>query len=291
MKRNAIARLVIWSVAACICLGVLLWGLLAPGFSLSWNLGGWSSYTYKDADQYTVGAGSVDGQVHSLSVNWVSGSVTLRVGDVPAVEIAETPQSQEKYQVRYLLRDGNLTIRPYASGWWMHMPTKDLTVTLPADLAANLNSLHLHTVSAAVTLTDVGAKTMQLDTVSGSLYGTGVTAGRLETDTVSGQVQLQGQVDAVEMDTVSGDMILQNARRPEQLSTDAVSGNVYLSFPDSGGFTALWDTVSGQFSSDFQVTLGKTMVYGDGSGSFSFDSVSGDVTLTCLPGAADAPEE
>ncbi|MDD6847516.1 MAG: DUF4097 family beta strand repeat-containing protein [Oscillospiraceae bacterium] len=68
----------------------------------------------------------------------------------------------------------------------------------------------------------------------------------------------------------------------DDIDMESVSGNVNITIPEKiGGFTADYDTVSGDFSTDFSVkTIGNSHTYGDGSAEFDFETVSGDIKIT-----------
>ena len=61
---------------------------------------------------------------------------------------------------------------------------------------------------------------------------------------------------------------------------DGVSGRITIALPETAGFTAKLDTVSGSLSCAFPGTLGSDLVVvGDGNADYSFDTVSGSVSI------------
>ena len=195
---------------------------------------------------------------------------------------------------------------------------KDLTVAVPKDLAGKLTQVIADCVSASVNLSDMTVQTLQIDTVSGdisiqnsnigsasfestsgktkisdctvdsiacdstsgSLTCNSVSADSLEMNSTSGRCKFNGSVKKVNTDTVSGSIEIDSTTEIDRFESDSVSGSILLRIPESNGFTAKLDSVSGDFNCNAPVTSSKdTRTYADGSATFNFDSVSGDVTI------------
>lgn len=196
--------------------------------------------------------------------------------------------------------------------------SKDLTVAVPKELAGKLTQIAADCVSASVSLSDMTVQTLQIDTVSGnisiqnskigsasfdsvsgrtsisdctvdsiscdstsgSVTCNSVSANSLEMNSTSGRCKFSGAVKKVDADTVSGSVEIDSSTEIERFESDTVSGSVLLRIPDSNGFTAKLDSVSGDFNCNAPVTSSKSSrTYADGSANFNFDSVSGDVTI------------
>ena len=83
MKRNAIARIVIWSLVAVLLTSLLVVGISSSPssfFSGDWSLGT-IGVTYKNSALYNVGGGTVTDEFHSIKVNWTNGKINIEAYD------------------------------------------------------------------------------------------------------------------------------------------------------------------------------------------------------------------
>ena len=113
MKRNAIARIIIWSLVA-----VLLTSLLIVGINCSpssFFTGDWSfgiiGVTYKNSALYNVGGGTVTDEFHSIKVNWTNGKINIESYDGEDTVISETEVAEKENKLRWRVEDGVLKIQ------------------------------------------------------------------------------------------------------------------------------------------------------------------------------------
>lgn len=197
-------------------------------------------------------------------------------------------QADDSMRMRHYLKDRTLVIQfcaPRQSVFRSaNSPVKTLEVLVPESLAARMDEaeisvasasiqvsgitadkLEIDSVSGSTDITDTSCRSFELDTVSGSVRSSGLTAGSAETDSVSGPVQLEGSFGKIQYDTISGSFRAGSAICPERIEGSSVSGGVHITIPENDGFTADYDRVSGDFSSDFPTTGDKgRRVYKDG---------------------------
>ena len=288
MKRNAIARIIIWSLVA-----VLLTSLLVVGISSSpssFFTGDWSfgiiGVTYKNSALYNVGGGTVTDEFHSIKVNWTNGKINIESYDGEDTVISETEVAEKENKLRWRVEDGVLKIQQMAAGIRFGLkktPKKTLTVKIPSSAAEKLKSVNTDSVSAEVNIIGVAASgKIEIDTVSGSAELKNIKTARLDIDTVSGEVNAEGEISELESDSVSGDITVSSAVPLEKLDCDSTSGNIRLTIPKNSGFTLKADTVSGDISCGLPtVSESKNRrVCGDGSADFETDTVSGDLIIT-----------
>lgn len=203
------------------------------------DLSGWidGSYTiaYGSAEQYAVGAGSIPAEgISRVEIYWQAGSVTVEPGDGDAITLTETGADEEKYELRYLVEGGALTIRFAEAGTYRSLPSKDLTVTLPAAL----EELWLDTVSASVEVAESPIQGIHMETVSGecSLAGN-LTV--LEWESVSGRLTFTGSAMEIQGESVSGGAAFHLTETPSRFTCDTVSGDVSLTIPGERSFEAV----------------------------------------------------
>jgi DUF4097 and DUF4098 domain-containing protein YvlB len=306
MNTSAIIRIVTWSVVVLVLAGILVMGLFGFPGQPSWLSSGFSSfggYTYQHSDRYTAGGASLQADaISAIDIDWMSGSVDVTIYDGDTVTFSETAEQAlaEKDQLHYYLDDGTLRIRfcgPMRWGFGMNQ-RKNLSILVPESML--LNALDVETVSSTVTVSGVNANhvgietisgdtslssvrgnTLELETVSGGLQIEFSEFARVDTESVSGGIRAEGTFHSVSLSTVSGSVEITPGGFVEKIDTESVSGSVTVTLPpDIAGFTADIDSVSGGLTCDFFAKAFKNgAIYGDGSATLEFESVSGSVII------------
>lgn len=288
MKRNAIARIVIWSLVAVLLTSLLVVGISSSPssfFSGDWSLGG-IGVTYKNSALYNVGGGTVTDEFQSIKVNWTNGKINIEAYDGEDTVISETEVAEKENKLRWRVEDGVLKIQQMAAGMRFGLkktPKKTLTVKIPSNVAEGLKAVTSDSVSAEVTITGISASDkIEIDTVSGGANLKNIKTEKLDIDTVSGNIKAAGEFTELESDSVSGDVTVSSATPLKKLDCDSTSGNIRLTIPKNSGFTLKADTVSGDISCGLPtVSESKNRrVCGDGSADFETDTVSGDLIIT-----------
>ena len=288
MKRNAIARIVIWSLVAVLLTSLLVVGISSSPssfFSGDWSLGTIGG-TYKNYALYNVGGGTVTDEFQSIKVNWTNGKINIEAYDGEDTVISETEVAEKENKLRWRVEDGVLKIQQMAAGMRFGLkktPKKTLTVKIPSNVAEGLKAVTSDSVSAEVTITGISASDkIEIDTVSGGANLKNIRPEKLDIDTVSGSIKAAGEFTELESDSVSGDVSVSSATPLKKLDCDSTSGNIRLTIPKNSGFTLKADTVSGDISCGLPtVSESKNRrVCGDGSADFETDTVSGDLIIT-----------
>ena len=288
MKRNAIARIVIWSLVAVLLTSLLVVGISSSPssfFSGDWSLGT-IGVTYKNSALYNVGGGTVTDEFQSIKVNWTNGKINIEAYDGEDTVISETEVAEKENKLRWRVEDGVLKIQQMAAGMRFGLkktPKKTLTVKIPSNVAEGLKAVTSDSVSAEATITGISASDkIEIDTVSGGANLKNIRTEKLDIDTVSGSIKAAGEFTELESDSVSGDVTVSSATPLKKLDCDSTSGNIRLTIPKNSGFTLKADTVSGDISCGLPtVSESKNRrVCGDGSADFETDTVSGDLIIT-----------
>ena len=288
MKRNAIARIIIWSLVAVLLTSLLVVGISSSPssfFSGDWSLGA-MGVTYKNSALYNVGGGTVTDEFQSIKVNWTNGKINIEAYDGEDTVISETEVAEKENKLRWRVEDGVLKIQQMAAGMRFGLkktPKKTLTVKIPSNVAEGLKAVTSDSVSAEVTITGISASDkIEIDTVSGGADLKNIKTEKLDIDTVSGSIKAAGEFTELESDSVSGGVTVSSATPLKKLDCDSTSGNIRLTIPKNSGFTLKADTVSGDISCGLPtVSESKNRrVCGDGSADFETDTVSGDLIIT-----------
>jgi len=211
-----------------------------------------------------------DGEVR---IENVSGTIKVVAWDRSEVEVKGTV-GEDVERLEFGGSDDYTTIRVVLPRRGHHMDdsSADLTISVP-----RMARLEVETVSADIVVTDaagpvransvsgeVGLRTRSRDVTASSVSGEVVVIGsgagaRINASSVSGDVRIEGVDAELDLESVSGDADLQRSK-VSRLSMQSTSGDV---------------TFSGALQ---------------GSGSYEFQTVSGDVKVT-VEGARDATFE
>ena len=264
---------------------------------------------YKDGESYSTGSARLTEQVRELEIHWPYGSVTVQPYEGSEVVIREAEPQNESLRLRYRLANGKLTVYEFKSGYRIG-PTdagqKSLEVLFPAQQASSLRKIEISGASSGIHVEAVEAEKMELDTASGNVAVRNCKIGELEVDSASGgclvedsvlggfsvgsasgAAKLTGSVREVEMDSTSGGLTIHTKTAPRKVEFETISGDCELFLPVDTGFTVEKDGISSDLNIEgFAVmTVGKNIVCGDGAAEFSFDCVSGDVTIRAAQGS------
>ena len=305
-KNAAIIKIISWSIVALALLALLLLGIVGEinVFSFVAN----TSYTYSNSSKYKAGNAEIDGdKVSDLEIDWLDGNIKVEVYDGNKVQLSEVSSRslKENEKLHYYNDHGTLRVeykkserRLFSLG--IKRANKELTVRLPESTAKKLGLLNIDTISSDTEVSDITTEHIRLDSTSGNFILNDCTAEKLimsstsgnlkgenlivsdkiNADTTSGNATLKGDFGHVEFDTVSGELYVESSICPEKIRTDTVSGDVKIVIPENKGFSYRKDAVSGSFQSDFQTKQKEDRgTYKDGSASFSFDTVSGDIEI------------
>lgn len=311
--KTSVISIVIWSLVVLVLVGLFAF-LLLRGFPWkngnNWNFG-IMSQTYANADKYTAGDTTISSAIRTLDVNWVSGEVNLVRSDGDSIRVYEsTGQASTDQLLHWWLEGDTLHIQFCESKTFFGLKkwaAKILTIEIPSSMSDSLKSvdiesvsadvsvrgfdldeLDIETVSGGTSLCDLIIAKAELSTTSGEIGSERCIFGHIKCDSVSGEVVLTGSAKTADIESVSGNITVQTSEKLQMLKIDTVSGNTELTTPiDEDGFTLKFDTVSGDFSCDIPSTHEKERyICCKGLADYSFDSVSGDLTVR----VASSPE-
>lgn len=262
-----------------------------------------STFRYANARQYTKGGATLTAEVDNLEIEWISGAVKIAYHTENTVKFSEESDKElsDNNSLYYWLEGKTLHIKFARSGKGNYLNVgKTLTLYLPAGVM--IRYADIETVSAdveigAVAFNNTDIKTVsgdvsvkagsfvskaEISTTSGDINATiAATTGELDVETTSGNVSVVSDgITSLDVDTTSGKVDIDVKSAPRKVDIETVSGAISLSIPENSGFTAGVAKVSGNFRCDFAAEhrLGK-YIYGDGSGDYSFESVSGNIAI------------
>lgn len=299
MKTNAIIRIVIFSLVILVLSSILVGGIALRDRGFDWvyrlhqgseevspiSADSAEHHENEENHDYASSAQRTSGKIDELSIDWASGSITIRPGDTDEILYEETGDfdsanamvakvSGSKLTIQYC-KDGSFLKGGFSFGGSLH---KDLTITVPRDWVCR--ELEIDVASADLDIRDLTIQEFDFDGASGSCTLTDCAVGEMSLDTASGDITFSGTLDALDCDSASAKLQLELRNTPRSIDMDTASGSLTMVLPEDCGFTVSLDTLSGRFSSDFATTTQNGHhIYGDGSCKINVSSMSGGVTI------------
>lgn len=291
MKRNAIIRIILWSLVIVLLLGVL------ASVMVGWNLGKVQQSRSPVEDvievpletQYSI---VYDGkntfspiEISELEIEWVAGEILILSGDTDEIIVKEDGVTDEKYAMVLKHSGDTLKIQFCEEGVASYFGvntrsdlSKDLTITVPQDW--ELETLEIDCASATVEVNDMIIREVEFDGASGACEFENCTVEEMDIDTVSGDVRFIGNLKILDCDAASASIYAVLANTPSRLDIDTMSGDLDITLPGDAGFTLAMDAMRSDFTSDFETTIKNgNHVCGDGRCRINVDALSGDVII------------
>lgn len=284
MKRNAIVRIVIFSITILVLLAILVSGLLYSGLTnrfLRNSEQDYSSYTSSvQGQQNTVPAE----QIQVIEIEWVAGTIIVQPGDVDTITFSESEVTNDKYAMIWKQSENKLSIQfctesiSFSGISIGNVPRKNLFITVPRDWQGT--SLEIDGADARLEVHDLTIREVEIDSASGTCYFNNCTVDTLDLDTASGDVEFYGSLNVLECDAASANFTAVLTNVPSRMEMDLMSGDMDVTLPENCGFTASIDAMSSDFSSDFETTKHNgNYVHGDGSCRINVSAMSGDIVI------------
>lgn len=293
MKRNAVIRIIAWTITLVILVGLLIAGM-GWKYRRTGTLRGLSLIDPSDplGSLTETGASlpaSADGcRIHAndiseIEIDWLAGSIRISPSDsAQDIEVRETEVSDSRYKM--VCRQQGRTLKiGYCENSLRNVLgknplNKDLTITVPRNFS--LKELEIDAASAELSVRDLTIQEVSVDTASGECKFENCAVDTLDVDTASGSVYFEGSLNKLDCDSASAGVQAVLSNVPYEIDLDTASGSLTLFLPEDAGFTAKLDTMSGSFDStlDFSVKNGK-YVRGNGACDIDVSSMSGGVTI------------
>ena len=221
----------------------------------------------KDAKYYVMGGATfAASDVSELSIDWVSGTITIEAYDGTEVAISETSEdalTDSTTMHYYLESDGTLNIRfgiPGMKSQGENLPNKNLLVRVPRTL--RLDEVEMNGLGQSVQMDSVRCSTLEMNSVSRQIYLN------------------ECEIDDIEVNSVSTNVQATFSRMPEDIELNNVSGSTLLYVPEDAGITLEYNGLMSSFHSDLPVVnKGKNKVIGNGACAIECNSVSGGIDI------------
>lgn len=282
MKRNAIVRIVLFSIAVVLLVSILAGGLLLNTVivNMDWSTLLHEEWTNIDGELSSVGSVPAS-EIKNIQIDWAAGSITIVPGDVDSIAFSENKGLDEDHQMVWSQQGNTLVIRYNKTqvffGFRVDAP-KDLLITVPRDWSCY--ELEIDAASAQVNVNDLTIRTVDFDGASGVCEFVNCNVDHMDVDTASGDIRFSGTLTELDCDAASASCVLHLNNTPLRIDADMASGDLRLTLPEDCGFTVKLDALNGDFTSDFTtVTQNGKYICGDGSCVINVSAMSGDVTI------------
>jgi len=248
-------------------------------------------YAFENASKYSVGSGTVSADsIKEIRIGWVSGDVNITSVPGNSIAFRESSRSaiRERYKMCYLLENGILTIhftRPVnvrgLAATRYSPPDKTLDVAVGEDLLSDLDLLSVDSVSGSVDISGMSSLDLSVRVVSADVTVSDSDFGGVSVDAVSARGDISCFADTIYVNCVSGDFTLRLSSCPRSMYLTSISSNFKIYIPDNDGFISQFNSLAGRARYSFACAwAGNKAIYkGGGASRFTFNSISGNVTI------------
>lgn len=283
MRKNAVVRIIIFTLLILILSGILVAGIGQFGWEdFSIHIGGTTAGGLSGGVEACEKSFDAT-QINEIVILWVSGQVTVSGGDTDSISY-ETRNNNTEFETVYKLENGRLSIGFNGKKWNTgKVRSKDLTVTLPQNWEGKL--LKIEAVSADLTvekLSDI--EQLNIENVSGKNTVQSVVATQLDAETVSGDLNISGEFETIDIEGVSAHCTIDaSAVCPKSIDMDTVSGDLTLYLPEGYGFDLNLDGVSKTLNTSLPYEKDGSHYLSEGKlgiCQIDMDSVSGNISVS-----------
>ena len=277
MKRNAVFRLILFSILAVILVGALISGIALKSYQMP-GVVIRKSFEAPLENEYEFDAREID----RLKIDWAAGKIVIVPVEGKNISVTEELLGTDKTMV--LKKDGSTLYVQYCEGaiglsfGSGSSLKKNLYVCVPQDW--DCKELEIDAASAIVQVENLTIEELASSTASGTHTFTNCQVEKLKMETVSGNLDFNGSLDKLDFNGVSAQANLVLINQPKSIQLESVSGDLNLTLPEDCGFTLDKDSLSGRVSSELETTEkdGK-IVHGDGSCKIEVEGVSSSVHI------------
>lgn len=277
MKRNAVFRLILFSILAVILVGALISGIALKSYQMP-GVVIRKSFESPLVNEYEFDAREID----RLKIDWAAGKIVIVPVEGKNISVTEEVLGTDKTMV--LKKDGSMLYVQYCEGaiglsfGSGSSLKKNLYVCVPQDW--DCKELEIDAASATVQVENLTIEELASSTASGTHTFTNCQVEKLKMETVSGNLDFTGSLDKLDFNGVSAQANLVLSNQPKSIQLESVSGDLNLTLPEDCGFTLDKDSLSGRVSSELETTEkdGK-IVHGDGSCEIEVEGVSSSVHI------------
>ena len=260
MKRNAVIRILLYSLLVLVLSGVLFSGLQSSALFV--HIGGGSGTVVRNEAHVEAEPGI------KLDINWAAGTVTIKRENVDRIYFRETADGEIKKPMTYSYTNDTLTLNhsssPIRFGFNASKSKgKNLVVVVPMDWYCS--ELEIDGAALDITIPDLNIGEMSVD-------GAGCS------------ITFSGALEKLEIDGAGCSANMTYLNHPKSIQMDGAGCELAVTLPAECGFEVDMDGLGCSLSTDVtpQRKNGKS-VYGDGSFQIQIDGLGCDVSIVSAP--------
>lgn len=252
MKRNAIAKIVIYSLVV-----LILTGILVSGLADSIDIGFGGNGTPVDHET-RIDVSSTAG----LEINWAAGNVVVKAEDVDCIILRETADREIKKPMTYSCYTQTLEINHSEHtviSAFNHPQEKNLEVIVPIGWVCQW--LDINGADLEVTIDGIAARELNVD-------GAGIV------------LNASGNIVALDIDGAGCDVTVSYSEAPKELNIDGAGCVLTASLPDGCGFAVELEGLGCTLETNAETRRidGQT-VHGDGYYKVEVSGMGCDITI------------
>ena len=275
MKRNAIVRIVLFSILALALISVLMGGISMKLYNKR------GIVIKKGSDAPVVQDNNFSTKdIDSLKISWVTGDIVIVPTDSQQIQVCEEILGSEEPMI--LKKGGSQLIVEYSQD---NLPIKvgnpshkNLYIAVPQDWVCR--QLEIDAASANVRVEHLTIEEVEVDTASGTHTFDLCAVQSLKMDTASGDLDFTGSLDELDFNSASARADISLTNQPKSIKLDSMSGDLDLTLPEGCGFTVKKDTLSGSCTIEQDtVDHNGKLVHGDGACEIEINGLSSSVHI------------
>jgi hypothetical protein len=275
-----------------IALAIIVAGSFVIAISLFYSTGGLrplSSIT-KDISQIE----EIDASgIKAINISSVSAPVKVIIGEGNKIKAdfkgkIKTNISGRTPELSILKINGELTIEiiyPAIVGFGIFdISDLSLEVAIPEEIAALTK---ISTTSAKIDIENIKVAELFAESVSGAINLNNIKANNIEIENTSGKCLIDDSNGRINIDTVSGEAVINLKQLDDEIKVSSISGDVRLNIPEDSSFDFDLSSISGKIENnliskisyaDRQEIKGTV---GNGDFNININTISGRIVLEC----------
>lgn len=278
MKRNAIVRIIAYSLAIVILGSILIGSLSRDIFSMR-------EFEPTEAIEEVLDIEYFTADVRNIEIDWVSGSIAIqRDAIITDIVVSEVSPANAKHKM--VCRQSGQTLKIEFSEEKIALSgihdnefeSKDLVIRVP-DAWAGKN-IEMDVATVGVNMDGITAAKFDFDGALGDCRLTDCNIDEIDIDTASGNITFTGTLDVLDCDAASADCSIVTFNTPHSIKMDTASGDLELVLPPDSDFSCKIDSLSKNLKTDFETTCeGNIYYHGDGACKIEMSAMRGDVSI------------
>ncbi len=240
---------------------------------------------YDDADKFNVGSIKYNDNIDTLNMNWKTGNVKIIKSADNSISIEESNELEEKQKVRTIVKNGELIIHFWDSGFTSKVRSekKNIKVYVPEGI-----NIYISSTSAEVYNNIRKAKNVDINTTSGSIELDNLECDNLSLSSTSGEIET-AKIEAsfIKFSSTSGE-IEAKSLKADNIICSSTSGEIEIDelytqiceLKSTSGSISVGNNTAEKLN--IQSTSGGVKVFLDESKEYNLKTTSGGIKLGIL---------